>query len=405
MNNSKKLCLAGVLTVVVALSACSGTSSDSESGPQPTATGKPIRIGFLNQSAGTLAFPDFAAGGVAAVEEINADGGINGRAIKLVTCNTDGTPAASVKCANQFVGDDVVAVVQGIDLSSDSALPILADAGIPLVGHAQFGVDQTNSPDAFFFGAAQGAYYGVPLATLAEDYDADRIAFLNVDTPATRAIADANLDPMAAELGIDLKKVFYPPTSPNYNAAFASAVTGEPDAVLIVAAEADCTGLVQAGRALGYKGTIFAGSCGQFITADPVSAEGVLTDTDVYLPDDISGLPEETAQQVATYQEAMEGEPAENVNSFSQMTFSGVMDLAATMRGIEGDLTTDSVKESLDSVSRFDSFMGQTVTCDGEQWPKAISVCAPGLLVYQVEDGKRKLVSAGFVDVASYYES
>lgn len=403
MITSKRLCAATAVATLVALSGCAGTGGDSTSGTSSTAEGEPIKVGFLNQGSGALAFPDFAAGGNAGADYVNANGGIDGRPIELVTCNTDGTPAASVKCANQFVGDGVVAVMQGIDLSSDSALPILAGAGIPLVGHAQFGVDQTNSPDAFFFGAASGAYYGAPLVTLVKKYGAQKIAFLNVDTPATRAIADANLDPVVETLGIDLKKVFYPAASPNYNAAFASALSSKPDAVLIVASEADCTGLVQAGRALGYQGTIFAGSCSQFITADPTSAEGVLTDTDVYLPDDMEGLPPATADQIAAYQEAVKGEPAENVTPFTQMTFSGVMDLTTALKDIEGDITKDSLKKSLKSIQGLDSFMGQTITCDGEQWPNAVSVCAPGLLVYKVVFGKRHLVSDEFVDVAPYY--
>ncbi|MEV6013410.1 ABC transporter substrate-binding protein [Streptomyces sp. NPDC051976] len=400
MKNGKNLCLTGILIVVAALPACSSPSSDPTSGIRSAATGSPIKLGFLNQGSGPLAFPDFAAGGVAAVKKINATGGINGHVIELVTCSTDGSLAASVRCADQFVGDHVAAVVEGIDLSSDSTLPMLTYAGIPLIGHAQFGIDQTNSPDTFFFGAALGAYYGVPLATLAQKYDARRIAFLNIDSTATRAIADANLDPVATELGIDLEKVFYPPRGPNYNAVFASALTSKPDAVLIVASEADCTGLVQAGRALGYKGTIFAGSCGQFITADPLSAEGILTDSDVFLPDDADSLPRKAAEQVAIYREAMKAEPARNVNAFSQMTFSGMMDLAAAMRGIKGDITADSVKKSLASIRQVTSFTGQTVTCDGKQWPNAVSVCAPGLLIYEVEHGKRKLVSDGFVELA-----
>jgi branched-chain amino acid transport system substrate-binding protein len=387
-----------VLALSLALSGCAGSDEDPSSG----LTGDPIKIGFLNQGAGANAYPDFGAGGVAAAKQINDDGGIGGRPVDLVTCDTDGTPASSVKCANQFVSDKVVAVQQGIDVSSDSALPILEEAGIPFVGHAQFGVAQVNSPGAFFFGAASGTYQAVPLVTLKEKFDVTSVAYVVVDVPASRAIAAATLQPAAKSLGIDAKAVYYPASSPNFSATFASAAASKPDAVLIVASEPDCTALVAAGRSLGYKGKIFAGSCSSFIKADPVSAEGVLTDTDMYLPDDTEKTPDLAKKQTQTYVDAMKGQPAKNVNAFSQMSFSSTMDLASVIEKIDGEVTPAALTKALSSISGETSFMGQQITCDGKQWPNATSVCAKGLLVYEVKDGKRRLLSDGFVDASSY---
>jgi branched-chain amino acid transport system substrate-binding protein len=295
--------------------------------------------------------------------------------------------------------------VQGIDLSSDSALEILAGAGIPFVGHTQFGAAQSNSPDAWFFGVASGAFYGVPLQTLQGEYGARSIAFLNPDSPVTRSVAEISLDPVAEKLGLEVSKNFYNPTSPNYEAAFASAVADDPDAVFMIAPEPDCTGFVQAARTLGYKGTIFAGSCSQFVTADPASAEGVLSDSDVYVPDDTSALPAGVADQIDIYQKAMEGEPATNVNGYSQMTFSTMQDLAAVARTIEGEVTAGSLTTALRGVAGLQSFMGQPLTCDGKQWPSSTSACASGVLVYVVKDGKRQLVSDEFIDVAALIEN
>lgn len=395
----------GVVAAVAVLSACSSGASAPDSAPTSTPTASPVKIGFLNQGAGALAFPDFGLGGTAGIDQVNADGGINGHPIDLVVCNTDGTPAASVKCANQFVTDEVVAVVQGIDLSSDNALEILSGAGIPFVGHTAFGAVQSNSPDAWFFGAAPGAFYGVPLQTLQKEYGVKKVAFLNPDTPVGRAVADATLDPVAKNLGIDLTKNFYSSTSPNYTSAFASAVTDNPDAVFIIGPEPDCTAFIQAGRTLGYQGKIFAGSCGQFVTADPVAAEGVLSDSDLYLPDNTSQIPATAAEQITIYQKAMEGQPANTVNNFTQMTFSTMQDLAAVARTINGEVTPQSLKTALQGIAGVNGFMGQPLTCDGKQWPDNISICAPGLLVYAVKDGKLQPVTGEFVNIADLYRA
>ncbi|QJU52719.1 ABC transporter substrate-binding protein [Herbiconiux sp. KACC 21604] len=411
MRFTKHLSVVGVAAAALALAACSGVggATDGSGGSEPVstsaATGTPIKVGFLNQGSGALAFPDFGTGGTVGIEQVNADGGIKGQPIDLVVCNVDGTPAASVKCANQFVDDGVVAVIQGIDLSSDTALEILAGAGIPFIGHTPFGAAQTNSPNAWFFGAAPGAFYGVPLKTLKDEFGVKTVAFLNPDSPVTRSVADASLDPAAEALGVTVTKNFYNPTSPNYTAAFASAVADDPDAVFMIAPEPDCTAFVQAARTLGYQGEIFAGSCGQFVTADPAAAEGVLSDSDLYVPDDTSSIPAEAGEQIASYRKAVEGQPAANVTNFTQMTYSTMQDFATVARSIDGEVTPESLTTALKAVSGVDSFMGQPLTCDGEQWPDSISICAPGLLVYSVEGGTLKPVSGEFVDIATLYEN
>ena len=399
MRFIRHLSVVGVIAVAVVLSAC---SAGADPGQTSTATGTPISVGFLNQGSGALAFPDFGTGGTVGVEQINADGGVNGHPIELIVCNTDGMPAASVKCANQFVDAGVVAVVQGIDLSSDTALEILAGAGIPFIGHTPFGAAQSNSPDAWFFGAAPGAFYSVPLQTLKDEYGVDSVAFLNPDSPVGRAVADLSLVPAADALGIDLKLNFY--ASPaNYDAAFASAVADEPDAVFMIAPEPDCTAFIQSARTFGYEGEIFAGSCGQFVTADPAAAEGVLADSDLYSASNTSGIPDAAAEQIETYLAAVEGQPAANVTNFTQMTFSTMQDLATVARTIDGEVTAESLRTALQGLAGVNSFMGQPLTCDGTQWPDNISICAPGLLVYVVEGGEFEPLSGEFVSTANLY--
>jgi branched-chain amino acid transport system substrate-binding protein len=401
MRITKQLSVLGIIAAVAALTACSGgTGPDSA----PTATETPIKIGFLNQGSGALAFPDFGTGGTVGIEQVNADGGINGHPVDLITCNTDGTPASSVTCANQFVAEEVVAVVQGIDLSSDTALEILAGAGIPFIGHTPFGAVQSNSPDAWFFGAAPGAFYSVPLRTLQDEYGVESVAFLNPDSPVGRAVADISLVPAAEALGIDLSLNFYA-TPANYTAALASAVADDPDAVFMIAPEPDCTAFIQAARTLGYEGEIFAGSCGQFVTADPTAAEGVLADSDLYATSNTSQIPATAAQQIETYLTAVEDQPAANVTNFTQMTFSTMQDLAAVARTIDGEVTAESLTAALQAVAGLESFMGQPLTCDGEQWPDNISICAPGLLVYVVEEGELRPLSDEFVSTADLYRN
>jgi hypothetical protein len=46
--------------------------------------------------------------------------------------------------------------------------------------------------------------------------------------------------------------------------------------------------------------------------------------------------------------------------------------------------------------------MGQQLNCDGKQWPAEKSVCASGLIEYQVKDGHRVPFTDGFVNGQSF---
>jgi len=396
---------AGLLLLTTALAGCSSSQSAAGSSSQPSgasATGGPISVGFLNQGQGTMAFPDFAAGTAAAVTYLNGHGGISGRQVKLVSCDTDGTAASSVACANRFVQDKVPVVLQGIDFQSDAALPILAGAGIPMVGHTAFGAAQANSPDAFFFGAATGAYLVVPLVVMAKNLGLHSVSYTAADVPTNRAFVAANLAPAAKALGLKMTAHYYPPTAPNYVTVFAAAAANHPDAVFFTAAEPDCTGLVAAAKTLGYKGKVFAGSCSSFIKQDPTSASGVFTDSDLYLTDNTSGISADKSAEVKIYLAAMAQGYSKYQDGFAQMTFSSMMDLASVLKTISGDITGSSVLASLSKLQDMSSFMGQVLKCDGKQWPGEKSVCASGLMEYQVKGADRVPFTDGFVNGRSY---
>lgn len=72
---------------------------------------------------------------------INSRGGINGRKLKVLTCNDHNDSVAAAKCATYAVKENVVAVVGSYSQYGDSYLPELEGAGIPFIG----GYGVTNS--------------------------------------------------------------------------------------------------------------------------------------------------------------------------------------------------------------------------------------------------------------------
>lgn len=362
------------------------------------AEGEPIRVGFLNQEKGATAFPDFGAGARAASAHLNEDlGGVGGRPLELVECLSDGSPESSIDCANRFAEEDVVAVLQGIDFSGDAALPILEEAGIPLVGHTAFGTAQSVSDRAFFLGAALPAYGVAPLQVMADRLGASSAVYLGADTKLIRAFVDGAIAPAAEAAGIELTPIYYPPANASFSSVLTSAMARKPDVIFTTAADPECIGIVKAARTLGFRGDLFAGSCSAFIQADPAAADGVYTSSDLWEPEAAEQAPAAKREQIDTYVEQMQARAPEHVDGFAQDTFSATMDLAEILGTVEGEITPKTVTEALRATRRLDSFMGQELSCDGRQWPGQPSACGNGIIVYQVEGDARVPVTDGFV--------
>jgi hypothetical protein len=100
-----------------------------------TAKGTPIKIGFLNDDAGTPAYPENVLGAQVAIDLINAKlDGIKGHPLALDECSVNDDAEAST-CATQMVANGVKVVLTGtIALSDDNPMyTILFAAHIPVV--------------------------------------------------------------------------------------------------------------------------------------------------------------------------------------------------------------------------------------------------------------------------------
>ncbi|MER5581047.1 ABC transporter substrate-binding protein [Streptomyces asoensis] len=65
---------------------------------------------------------------------INANGGLNGRKLKVLTCNDHNDTVSAAACARRAVKEKAVAVVGSYSQHSDAFLPHLEGAGIPYIG-------------------------------------------------------------------------------------------------------------------------------------------------------------------------------------------------------------------------------------------------------------------------------
>jgi len=122
---------AGGLVVCASLAAgCGvipGTAGGSGDDPITVMTWAPQDTSATNKPG----MPAFAQ---AYARYVNAHGGINGRKLKVLTCNDHNDSVAAATCAREAVKNDVVAVVGSYSQYGESYLPDLEGAGIPYIG-------------------------------------------------------------------------------------------------------------------------------------------------------------------------------------------------------------------------------------------------------------------------------
>jgi branched-chain amino acid transport system substrate-binding protein len=151
----------GALGVFLALVAVTAATVSVTSA---SAAGKPIVIGWADDSTGNMAPFDQPALAAARFEvaRINKTGGVKGRPLKIVTCNTQGNKADVAKsCGAKLVGQKVDVIFTTCDV--DYATPVVQEsinAGkltiAPCIGTDQMGPSRFGAKGklAFSFGNA-----------------------------------------------------------------------------------------------------------------------------------------------------------------------------------------------------------------------------------------------------------
>jgi branched-chain amino acid transport system substrate-binding protein len=156
MRSASKWCaLALVATVAVALAGATGGSAS-------VAQRSPIVIGWAYDSKGDMAPFDGPALAAAKIRvgQINAKGGVGGRPLRIITCDTQGNnPTRAKSCARRLLGQGVHIIFTTCDV--DYATPVVQESinrGLltiaPCIGTDQMGPKRFGSKGrlAFSFG-------------------------------------------------------------------------------------------------------------------------------------------------------------------------------------------------------------------------------------------------------------
>ena len=374
--------------IAVALGAALLSPALAAGAASGAATAKTIKFGYVNNEGAAFSLPEFRIGGEVAIDYINKHGGIKGLKIQVVKCLADGSPEASINCANKFIEAKVMIAYAGIDVASDAALPLLSKAGIPYVTSNSWGTAQKNDPDSFILHAASAAYTIAPLKAL-KDLGAKKVAVILEDTVSGQDFIKSVVKPIGeGKLGLQILPITVDPANPDWTVAVTTAMAGKPDAIWGQLTEPGCIGMTTATNALGFKGPVFAGSCSLYISVVGDKAIGTYTSGDVYNLEQSKFAPPKIQKNAALYAAAMKAAGQEKyINGFAAAPFSAMFELKSIMETIKGAITPTSFKAAMNAGKTTPGFLGADLKCGAKPWPTETSHCRADILVWKVVAG------------------
>ncbi|MEQ6895930.1 ABC transporter substrate-binding protein [Microbacterium sp. KR10-403] len=212
-----------------------------------------------------------------AVEQVNANGGIDGHPVALKYEDSQSDPKQSVTVAQKFVADPDVILVFG-DYSSAASIPAspIYTSGKLL----QYGFNNSNAD----FTEKGTDYQWSSSTTTADEYvwEADYIKDQGVDSIGVTYLNTSDwgipaYDAFKAEadkIGLKITDAeAVDPTSDDYRPSLTKAVAGDPEAFAHLGYGPDSAKLVTQLRAIGYTGTFYGGQDEQSFDETP-DAEG-----------------------------------------------------------------------------------------------------------------------------------
>ena len=131
---------AGVVAAASALTACGGssasTAASSAAGSSAAASGSTIKVGVLGPMTGDVSIYGLAVinGASLYMKQVNADGGVNGKQLEIITMDEQGDATQAVTCFTKMCDQGITALVGDVTTTPTLAVAAeSADYNMPMV--------------------------------------------------------------------------------------------------------------------------------------------------------------------------------------------------------------------------------------------------------------------------------
>jgi len=336
-------------------SAASGSPASSAplSSGSAASTSNPVPIGILytdDNPIGTA--PEIQQAAVAASNYVNQNGGIGGRAVKIVACNGKNNAQNDAQCATQFVNAGVVTVF-GLD-------GFWGGVGVSIIGKA--GIANQTLPISGPEFSAPNAYpwegSGVTASAAAASYIVQnklKGSCAYVDIPSFAQQCSDDFQKVVESQGATSTSVAIPPAANDMSQYVTKLSSAGATGVLIVAGAPVPQNLVTSGAQQNFKPQwILPSQQPSFYKAVGSAGNGLISYNDLVDSADQSNA------DAAIFRTAMaKWEPNAALDAYSIMTFSNIVTLARLGTQVGGDkITVAGLPALLSSIKNLPQFMG-----------------------------------------------
>ena len=347
-----------LLALAIGIAGCGDEGDDADA---PDWEGETVAIGslFSTTGIGEAVGPQQVDGAELAVEEINADGGVNGADIALEQVDDGSDPKRSAKEMRGLISDDDVLAVLGPTFSNSAAEadPVANDLGTPVLAVSNTGpgiVGDCPYPCELVFRDSLGEAAAIPanVESFAAESNAKRAAVIHpLDDPFGEATAEIASDALE-ENGIDVTGTeVFAPLEAGPQPAVEAAMDAKADAIFVTTSSGEgAADVITIAREAGFEGEILGGNAFNISTAAEKAGpegEGARSAAAWY-----AGNESEVNQEFAeAYREHYDAEP----DQFAAQAYTGVKLLAAAAEDADlafGDVAADrdALAESLAEV-------------------------------------------------------
>ncbi|NEA54538.1 ABC transporter substrate-binding protein [Streptomyces sp. SID13666] len=144
-RRSRKAVLLAVSTTCAALiSGCGAIPGSAGGSPGPV-----VVMTWAPDGTKSTNMPGMPAMAQAFAAHVNASGGLNGRDLKVLTCNDHNDTVEAAKCAQRAQEEGAVAVIGSYSEHANSFTSILESAGIPYIGGYGITQEEFQSPMSY----------------------------------------------------------------------------------------------------------------------------------------------------------------------------------------------------------------------------------------------------------------
>jgi branched-chain amino acid transport system substrate-binding protein len=340
-----------VAVALTALGVAACGSSGSGSG-NSSSTG-PIKVGAWFPLTGPVAASGIPQkdGASAAFNQVNADGGINGRKLDYVAEDNAFDPQQTVQAARRLVGDSKVVAIVGANgtATSAAAFPyVLNQARVPIINTYGGAVDWYKPAKPMLFGyqalyeeqaAAAGAW-------AAQDGHKN-ILVIRSDPAAFGAVAK-NVAPGAKSVNpnVTVNEQVVKFQTTDYSPVVGAVKAKKPDAVVLILAFPEAAAYLKQAKlqgvdvpAYGYAPTADEG----LIKLAGTAAEGYHAISLTRPAMDPSPAMREYRQALAKYA------PKEQPSANSAISYAGAKAFATVLKHVKGPVTPESITKAFES--------------------------------------------------------